>query len=89
MRIRTAPLLVAMLLASLLPLATPAQADTGPVDLGMSTFSRIVVDEANGHLFFSPGRSGNGVRVTDLQGQFVATVGDLSGEARHRLRQPP
>lgn len=79
MRIRTAPLLVTMLLASLLPLAAPARADTGPVTLSESGFSRIVLDEARGQLFVSAGRYGDGVVVTDLSGNRIGLIGELAG----------
>lgn len=69
----------ALAAASLVPLAATAQADAGPVPLGLTSFARIVVDEPRGHLFVSPGRSGSGVLVTDLQGGHVATVGSLPG----------
>lgn len=78
MSVRSPLLLVAAVLAgALVPFATPAAADTGPVPLGMSSFARIVADEARGHLFLSPGRSGSGVVVTDLAGGRVATIDGL------------
>ncbi|MDQ3611116.1 MAG: hypothetical protein M4D85_05820 [Actinomycetota bacterium] len=78
MKFRTVPLLVMMLLASLLPLAAPAQADTGPVALSESGFSRIVLDEARGQLFVSAGRYGDGVVVTDLSGNRIGLIEGLS-----------
>jgi hypothetical protein len=70
-------LVAAVLAGTLVPLAAPAAADTGPVALGMSSFARIVADEARGHLFLSPGRSGSGVVVTDLNGAHVAKIDGL------------
>ena len=79
MKVRTRPLLVAaaLLAGALVPLAAPAAADTGPVPLGMSRLGRIVVDEAHGLVFLSPGPGGSGVQVTDLGGQPVATLDGL------------
>jgi hypothetical protein len=76
--VRSPLVLVAAVLAGIVvPLAAPAAADTGPVPLGMTGFARIVADEARGHLFLSPGRSGSGVVVTDLAGAHVATLDGL------------
>ena len=47
--------------------------------LGLSSLGRIVVDEPRGHLFLSPGPTGTGVRVTDLQGGPVQTIDGLPG----------
>jgi hypothetical protein len=48
--------------------AGSASADSTPTPLAMTSFARIVVDQALGHLFQSPGRSGNALTVTDLVG---------------------
>lgn len=81
MLVRTRPLLlVAALLAGALPvLAAPASADSTPVPLGMSGFADLVADERHGQLFLSPGPSGTGVRVTDLQGGAGRTIDGLPG----------
>ena len=81
MKVRTRPLLVAaaLLAGALVPLAAPAAADTGPVPLGMASFADVVLDEAHGQLFLSPGPSGAGVRVTDLQGGSAQTLDGLPG----------
>ena len=68
-----------MLAGTLLPLAGPAAADTSPAPLAMTGFADLVVDEAHGQLFLSPGRSGTGVRVTDLQGGAARTIDGLPG----------
>lgn len=80
-KVRTRPLLLvaALLAGTVVPLAAPAAADTGPVPLGMASFARIVADEAHGRLFLSPGLRGTGVRVTDLQGGGATTIDGLPG----------
>jgi hypothetical protein len=45
----------------------------------MTSFARIVVDQAHGHLFLSPGRSGNALMVTDLVGTEVGRSGPIAG----------
>ncbi|HEX6920187.1 MAG TPA: Ig-like domain-containing protein [Actinomycetes bacterium] len=70
---------VAVVTGSVLPLAGPAAADSGPTSLPMASFARIVADEAHGHLFLSPGRTGSAVTVTDLSGSPVTTIGSLPG----------
>lgn len=69
----------ALAVGSVVPLAGTANADTGPVPLPMSSFARIVADSAHGHLFFSPGRTGSALVVTDLSGKQVTTIGSLPG----------
>ena len=81
LKVRRRPLLLAaaLLAGTVVPLAAPAVADTGPAPLGMDSFADIVLDEAHGRLFLSAGRSGTGVRVTDLQGGAARTVDGLPG----------
>ena len=81
MKVRTRPLLAvaALLTGTLVPLAAPAAADTGPEPLAMAGFAQVVADEAHGRLFLSPGLQGNGVRVTDLQGGSPTTIDGLPG----------
>lgn len=74
-------LLAAGLVAgSLVPLAAPAAADTGPASTQLPRFGRIVVDEAHGRLYVSGGTNSFGVQVTDLSGQLIGTV-DTPGAA--------
>ncbi len=83
MHVRVTPLLLAATVLSTVlagtPLARPAAADTGPLPLGLTSLSRVVLDEAQGQLFLSPGRSGSGVRVTDLAGGNARTIDGLPG----------
>lgn len=53
-----------------------AHADSA-VGLGIETYAQMVVDSARSQLFFSPGRGGSGVRVTNLSGGSQATIPDL------------
>ncbi|MGS2612950.1 YncE family protein [Micromonospora sp. LZ34] len=57
-----------------------AHADS-TVDLGIETYAAMVLDSAHGQLFFSPGRGGTGVRVTDLSGGSQRTIPDLPDAA--------
>jgi len=76
-----ARLLVPALIAAFVVPATagPAAADTGPLPLSMTSFARIVVDQAHGHLFLSPGRSGSALTVTDLGGTQVGLIAQIAG----------
>lgn len=79
MKLSARLLTAALVVAPVVPLAGTASADTAPVALPMSTFARIVADSAHGHVFFSPGRTGSALVVTDLSGHQVATIGSLPG----------
>ena len=72
-------LAVTLAAGSIVPLAGTASADAGPTPLALTSFARIVADTAHGHLFFSPGRSGSALLVTDLAGHQVASIGSLPG----------
>jgi len=47
--------------------------------LPFTHYTDMVVDEAHGHLFFSPGSGGSVVYVTDLAGQSVTSLSSLAG----------
>lgn len=73
-------LLAAVLAAAwLAAVPAPVQADSGPQRLVVPSLSKVVLDEAHGHLFMSAGYSGAGVGVTDLRGAHVKTIDELSG----------
>ena len=50
------PTLIATSVVSVVPVAAAisAAADTPPTTLAMTSFARIVVDQAHGHLFLAP-----------------------------------
>src|SRR4051812_8107035 len=75
---RVVSLVVAAMLAAVGTggLAKPAQA-SGPTDLGIVDYARIVIDPATSHIFISS-PSSNSVVVTDLSGNLVTTI---TGEA--------
>ncbi|MFJ6199827.1 YncE family protein [Micromonospora sp. NPDC092111] len=59
------------------PLGSGVAYAESTVGLGIETYSAMVVDPAHGRLFFSPGRGGAGVRVTDLSGGSQTTIPGL------------
>ena len=75
------PTLIATSVVSVVPVAAAisAAADTPPTTLAMTSFSRIVVDQAHGHLFLAPGRTGSALTVTDLAGTQVGRSGPIAG----------
>lgn|GEM_PF-1323028 len=80
MRISARLLVPALIAVSAVPLAAgSAAADSSPTPLAMTSFARIVVDQAHGHLFLSPGRSGSSLTVTDLAGTEVGRSGPIAG----------
>ena len=58
----------------------PAPAHAAGIDVGLSGFHDIVVDEGNDHVFISQGASG-AIVVTDLAGSVVTTVAGTTGAA--------
>lgn len=81
MRVKQLARLMVVALGATLGVASPlssgvAHADS-TVGLGITTYSQMVVDSSRGHLFFSPGRTGSGVRVTDLAGGSQTTIPNL------------
>ncbi len=76
-RARPLLLVAARLAGTVVPLAAPAAADSGPVPLGVSRLGRIVVEQAHSRVFLSWGPGGSGVQVIDLAGRRVATLGGL------------
>ena len=80
MRISARLLVPALIAVSAVPVAAgSAAADSSPTPLAMTSFARIVVDQAHGHLFLSPGRSGSALTVTDLAGNEVGRSGPIAG----------
>ncbi len=81
MKVRTRPLLVAaaLLAGALVPLAAPAAADTGPVPLGMASFTDLVADEPHGRLFLSSGSSNGAATGHRPAGGPARTIDGLAG----------
>jgi hypothetical protein len=80
MRIPARLLVPALIVVVAVPVAAgPAAADSSSAPLAMTSFARIVVDQAHGHLFLSPGRSGSALTVTDLAGTEVGRSGPIAG----------